>query len=47
MDSETIDALRNVLLYLKQDEERHWEESGRPSGHIYEDILLVEHWLDT
>ena len=46
MKFDTIEALRNILEYLKEAEGKHWEESWKPEGHIYLDILAVERWLD-
>lgn len=46
MDFETIDALRSIIDYLKDDEKKNWEEMDRPDEHIYMDIIKVEKYLD-
>ena len=47
MDSDTIDALRNMIDYLKESERKSWEESDKDTNHIYNDALVVEAWLDS
>ena len=39
-------SLRTLLDYLEHDEERHWEEAGRPTVHIFSDIRDLRHYLD-
>lgn len=46
MDSETIEALRSVIEYLWDDEERHWQELNNPKDHIYHDLMLLKIYLD-
>lgn len=47
MDEKTQLSLREILKYLHQDKERHWDESDKPArGHIFCDITRVAKWLD-
>lgn len=46
MDADQMQALRNLIEYNRKDERAHYEESDKPAGHIYEDILLLETYLD-
>jgi hypothetical protein len=39
-------SLRTLLNYLEHDEQRHWEEAGRPAAHIFSDICDLRHYLD-
>ena len=41
-----VDSIRNLIDYLKEDEQKNWEELDKPSNHIYNDIIKVEKWLD-
>lgn len=44
MDSETYLSLQSLLDYVREDECRDWEESGRPFNHIYLDIVRLDGW---
>jgi len=46
MDKIQLTSLRTVLDYLEHDEERHWQEEGCPSVHIYNDICELRRYLD-
>ena len=46
MDTETFNSMNAIISYLRDDEERHWQEDGRPAkGHIFHDIKRVASWL--
>ena len=45
MNPDAYQALLAVLEYLEDDEEKNWEESGRPSGHIYNSIRTLRNWI--
>ena len=46
MDTETFNSLNAIINYLRHDEEKHWQEDGRPAkGHIFCDITRVASWL--
>ncbi len=47
MDFETIESLRNILDYLHDDEEKHWQETGKPDDHVFTDLVRVTRWLDS
>lgn len=34
--------IRKVVDYLWEDEQRHWEESGYPSGHIFNSLRRLK-----
>lgn len=46
MDCDTMEAMRNVIEYMRDSEEKHYQESGKPAGHIWEDVLKLESYLD-
>lgn len=46
IDQETRKAIRALTDYLHEDEQKHYEESNRESGHIFESVQTVENWLD-
>lgn len=45
IDPRTRDSVRKITDYLHDDEEKHYEESDREAGHIFEDVQKVEEWL--
>ena len=45
MQPETLKALRNVIDYLYTDEQKHYEEEGKPTGHIFESLILAEAFI--
>mgnify|MGYP001613150316 FL=1 len=45
MDKKTYNALVKILDYIGEDEEKHFEESGKPKDHIYRSIILVSDWM--
>ncbi len=47
MDKKTYDAIKRVVEYLYDDEENHWEESGKPKNHIFRDVCRLNGLLDT
>ena len=44
MDEETYNALLKVIDYLYDNEQRHWEESGRPANHIFKSLEQLAGW---
>jgi len=36
-----MNDIERILDYLWEDEEKHWEESGRPKDHIF----MVMRWV--
>jgi len=38
--------LRRIIDYLYQEEKRHYEESGKPKGHIFMTISKTKDFLD-
>ena len=48
MDTETMEAVRNVIEYLKSDERKNYEETepGERGAHIYLDVCTLEKYLD-
>ena len=44
MDEKTQQSVRRIIDYLG-DEFRQWEESGRPTNHIANDVKRLEAWL--
>jgi hypothetical protein len=46
MDAETLEALRNLIEYMTDAEEQHYEECHDATNHIYEDVMKVKAWLD-
>lgn len=46
MDKKTRDAIKALVDYLKVDEAKHWNEMNRPKNHIYNQIRIVDKWLD-
>jgi hypothetical protein len=45
MDHETIESLRRVIDYLWKDEYKSWQEDGKPSSHIFNDLIALDDWL--
>jgi len=41
------ESISNIVNYLKELEQTHFEESGKPQDHIYNDVLEVEEWLES
>ena len=39
--------IENILEYMKESEETHFEESGKPKDHIFNDVIAVEEWLNS
>ena len=46
MNEATYRSVLAILAYLMPEEKRHWEESGKPRGHIYDDIARLEKWAE-
>jgi hypothetical protein len=44
MNDETFNSLCAVLDYLMPEEERHWEEMGKPDDHIFLHVRRVDNW---
>jgi hypothetical protein len=45
MNKEQKESLEAVIDYFIDDEEKHYEESGKPDNHIYKDILVLKELL--
>ena len=45
MDEEVKRSLLDVIEYLYSEEKRHYEESGKPKNHIFNDVRRVDDWL--
>ena len=39
-------ALRNIIDYMWDEEERHYEESGKPKHHIFQKVKLLRDSID-
>ena len=46
MNEAVYHSLCAILEYMYEDEERHWEESGKPKTHIFNDVVRVQEWAD-
>lgn len=46
MDSNELDALRNIVNTYIQDEHKHWLESEKPANHIYHDLDTMLRYLE-
>jgi hypothetical protein len=48
MDCETMEALRNVIEYLRESERNSYDEASESEKetHIYRDVLTLERYLD-
>lgn len=48
MDIETMEALREVIEYLREDEEKDFEATDEQdrSNHIFNSVLKLEQYLD-
>jgi hypothetical protein len=46
MDKKTKEACQRIVIYLAQDEAKHWVEMGKPKEHIYKDVLTLAEYLD-
>lgn len=42
---EFLDQLEDLIQYVWEDEEAHWEEAGRPDNHIFVKIKKLNDWL--
>ena len=47
LDRLTRDSILRVVVYLTVEEGKHYEESGRPKGHIFAHAMRIARWLDT
>ena len=36
-----MQSLRRVIAQYLPDEQRHWEENGEPSDHVYYDLIVL------
>ena len=39
------EKIQKILNYLSESEEQHFEESGRPKDHIFNDVKEVQAWI--
>jgi len=46
MDEPTYRSVLVILDYLVAEEERHWEECGKPKKHIYIHLARLIQWAD-
>jgi hypothetical protein len=46
MDEDTMESLRRVIDYLWKDEFKSWQESGKPNGHILDDLIILDDYLN-
>ena len=42
---EFLEQLEDLIQYVWEDEEAHWEEAGRPDNHIFVKIKKLNDWL--
>jgi hypothetical protein len=47
MNHEIFKSLEKVVKYLYDDEQKHWEEDGKPKDHIFTHVNLLDHWVRT
>lgn len=40
-----VSALQAVVVYAMPQEQRHWQESGKPSDHIYRSLRILQRAL--
>ena len=45
-EEEVVRIVTRILNTYLGDEERHFEESGKPEGHLYLDLLVLKEGLD-
>lgn len=45
IDEKTMASIKAVVQYLYEDEQKHWEESGRPDGHIFQDVKQLKKFV--
>lgn len=46
IDAETMTAISNLIIYMYDDEKKHWEECDKPrKEHIFLDVRKVDKWL--
>ena len=45
MDKATWRSLRRLVIYMALHEGHHYEEDGKPRGHIFRDVTKVARWL--
>ena len=41
MNQKEYNALQRIVDYLYADEQKHWEESGKPKKHIFLDVMTL------
>lgn len=46
MNTEQLEHLRKVIDYLYADEEKHYEQGGKPDGHIFESVKALSDMLE-
>ena len=48
MDDQELGCLRNILEYMEEQEQNHFEECSEEErkNHIYNDVVVVRKWLD-
>ena len=42
---EFLEQLEDLIQYVWEDEEAHWEEAGRPDNHIFVKFKKLNDWL--
>lgn len=45
MNNEMFHSLQRLLEYVANDERKDFEANGEPQGHIYQDILILEKYV--
>lgn len=47
MENNIKQKIQNILEYMQEAEETHFEESDKPKDHIFNDVIGVEEWIDS
>ena len=46
MEQNINNSIKEILDYLEDSEQSHFEEDGKPKNHIYNNVVIVRKWLD-
>jgi hypothetical protein len=44
MNPRELESLLRACIYLLDEEQKHWEEEGKPKDHIYNDAVRLYRW---
>ena len=46
MNKDILRSIRRIVIYMAPEEGRHYEEDGKPRGHIFRDVMRLAKFVD-